>query len=106
MAFPHGCSYRQRLIAWLAEDGASYDRVLEMSSYHAIVACVAAGTGIAIVPAAVLDNAVMSTAVERHPLPPHLRVNRTRLVWKGEASAALRALTMLLPDAAGTSAPA
>ena len=106
VAFPHGCSYRQRLIAWLAEDGASYDRVLEMSSYHAIVACVAAGTGIAIVPAAVLDNAVMSTAVERHPLPPHMRVNRTRLVWKGEASAALRALTMLLPDAAGTSAPA
>ena len=102
VAFPHGCSYRQRLIEWLAEEGASYDRVLEMSSYHAIVACVAAGTGMAIVPAEVLDHAVMSTAVERHPLPPHLRRNRTRLVWSGEASAALRALMALLPDKAAT----
>ena len=100
VAFPHGCSYRQRLIARLAEEQASYDRVLEMSSYHAIVACVAAGTGMAIVPAEVLDHAVMSTAVERHPLPPHLRVNRTRLVWSGEASTALRALMALLPDRA------
>ncbi|MCJ2092439.1 LysR substrate-binding domain-containing protein [Methylobacterium sp. J-072] len=102
VAFPHGCSYRQRLIEWLAEEGASYDRVLEMSSYHAIVACVAAGTGMAIVPAEVLDHAVLSTAVERHPLPPHMRRNRTRLVWSGEASAALSALMALLPDRAET----
>ncbi|SFL47083.1 LysR family transcriptional regulator [Methylobacterium pseudosasicola] len=102
VAFPHGCSYRQRLIEWLAEEGASYDRVLEMSSYHAIVACVAAGTGMAIVPAEVLNHAVLSTAVERHKLPPHLRRNRTRLVWSGEASAALRSLMALLPDRAET----
>jgi DNA-binding transcriptional LysR family regulator len=102
VAFPHGCSYRQRLIECLAEEGASYDRVLEMSSYHAIVACVAAGTGMAIVPAEVLDHAVMSAAVERHPLPPHLRVNRTRLVWRGDASAALRALMALLPETVET----
>jgi len=63
---------------------------------------VAAGTGMAIVPAEVLDHAVMSTAVERHPLPAHLRRNRTRLVWSGEASAALRALMALLPDRAET----
>ena len=100
VAFPHGCSYRQRLIEWLAEEGASYDRVLEMSSYHAIVSCVAAGTGMAIVPAEVLDHAVMSTAVERHKLPLHLRRNRTRLVWSGDASPALRALMALLPETA------
>ncbi|MBE7199888.1 MAG: LysR family transcriptional regulator [Parafilimonas terrae] len=97
VAFPHGCSYRQRLIEWLAEDGASPERVLEMSSYHAIVACVAAGTGAAIVPAAVLDHAVLSTAVKRHALPPRLRVNRTHLVWSGEASAPLQAFMTLLP---------
>ncbi|WP_336491488.1 LysR family transcriptional regulator [Methylobacterium nigriterrae] len=102
VAFPHGCSYRQRLIEWLAEGGTSPDRVLEMSSYHAIVACVAAGTGAAIVPAEVLDQAVLSTAVERHLLPPHLRVNRTHLVWSGEASASLQALMGLLPSAAAS----
>ncbi|MHB2205496.1 LysR family transcriptional regulator [Methylobacterium sp. CM6257] len=97
VAFPHGCSYRQRLSEWLAESGTSPDRILEMSSYHAIVACVAAGTGVAIVPAEVLEHAVLSTAVERHSLPPHLRVNRTHLVWSGEASAPLQSLMKLLP---------
>src|SRR5919205_2789423 len=45
VAFPHGCSYRRRLVEWLAEGGASPGRILDLSSYHAIVACVAAGTG-------------------------------------------------------------
>ena len=100
VAFPHGCSYRRRLIEWLAEGGASPGRILELGSYHAIVACVAAGTGVAIVPAEVLDQAVLGTAVERHPLPARLRVNRTHLVWSGEASAPLRALADLLPELA------
>lgn len=103
VAFPHGCSYRQRLIEWLAEGGAAPERILEMSSYHAIVACVAAGTGAAIVPAEVLDHAVLSHAVARHPLPERLRRNRTHLVWSGEASAPLQALMALLPEAEGRS---
>lgn len=101
VAFPHGCSYRRRLVEWLAEAGISPARVLELGSYHAIVACVAAGTGVAIVPAEVLDRAVLGTAVQRHPLPARLRVNRTHVVWTGEASAALRALLELLPKPHG-----
>jgi DNA-binding transcriptional LysR family regulator len=100
VAFPHGCSYRRRLVEWLAEGGTSPGRILELGSYHAIVACVAAGTGTAIVPAEVLDQAVLGTAVERHPLPARLRANRTHLVWSGEAGAALRALIDLLPKSA------
>jgi DNA-binding transcriptional LysR family regulator len=100
VAFPHGCSYRRRLVEWLAEGGASPGRILELGSYHAIVACVAAGTGVAIVPAEVLDRAVLGTSVDRHPLPARLRKNRTHLVWSGEASAALRALVGLLPESA------
>lgn len=97
VAFPHGCSYRQRLFEWLAAEGRSPERILEMSSYHAIVACVAAGTGAAIVPAEVLDHAVLSHAVARHALPASLRLNRTHLVWSGEASPALRSLMALVP---------
>ena len=100
VAFPHGCSYRRCLVAWLAEDGASPGRILDLGSYHAIVACVAAGTGAAIVPADVLDQAVLGTAVDRHPLPARLRINRTHLAWSGEASASLRALIDLLPRSA------
>ena len=96
VAFPHGCSYRQRLIEWLAEDGAAPDRILELGSYHAIVACVAAGSGAAIVPAEVLDHAVVGTAVDRHPLPQRFRMNRTHLVWSGDASEPLQALMELL----------
>ncbi len=96
VAFPHGCSYRQRLFDWLAAEGRSPERVLEMSSYHAIVACVAAGTGAAIVPAEVLDHAVLGSAVARYKLPDPLRLNRTHLVWSGEASPALRSLMGLL----------
>jgi DNA-binding transcriptional LysR family regulator len=103
VAFPHGCSYRRRLVEWLAEEGASPGRILDLGSYHAIVACVAAGTGAAIVPAEVLDQAVLGTAVERHPLPTRLRVNRTHLVWSGEASPPLRALMDLLPQSAARS---
>lgn len=98
VAFPHGCSYRQRLVEWLAEGGASPGRILDLGSCNAIVACVAAGTGAAIVPAELLDHAVLGAAVERHPLPTRLRINRTHLVWSGEASAALQALTRLLPQ--------
>ena len=99
VAFPHGCSYRRRLVEWMAEGGASAGRILELGSYHAIVACVAAGTGVAIVPAEMLDQAVLGTAVERHPLPERFRVNRTHLVWQGETSPPLRALMDLLPGA-------
>ncbi len=100
VAFPHGCSYRRRLTDWLSAAGAAPTRILELGSYHAIIACVAAGSGVAIVPAQILDSAAMGSAVERHRLPDHLGRNRTHLVWRGEPSAPLQALMSLLPMAA------
>jgi DNA-binding transcriptional LysR family regulator len=100
VAFPDGCSYRQRLITWLAEDGVSPERILDLGSYHAIVACVAAGCGVGIVPSEMLDQAVLGTAVDRHMLPMQFSVNRTHLVWSGQASGALRAFIALLPESA------
>ena len=97
VAFPNGCSYRRRLTEWLAAEGVSAGKILDLGSYHAIVACVAAGTGVGIIPAELLDQAVLSTAVQRHPLPARLRINRTHLVWSGEASAPLQALMELMP---------
>ena len=97
VAFPHGCSYRRRLIEWLSEAGVSPERFLDLGSYHAIVACVTAGTGVAIVPTGVLDNAVSGSLVERNALPELLKVNHTHLVWQGEQSPQLKALIDLLP---------
>jgi DNA-binding transcriptional LysR family regulator len=101
VAFPRGCSYRRRLMEWLADGGAAAGRVMELASYHAIVACVAAGSGVAIVPESVLDHAVLGAAVRRHPLPGAPRQSRTHLVWSGEPGAALRALMALLPAGDG-----
>lgn len=97
LAFPHGCSYRRRLLEWIAEAGASPGRLHDLGSYHAIVACVAAGAGVAIVPAEVLDQVVLGAAVQRHALPSRLRTNRTHLVWNGEPSPPLRAFMDALP---------
>lgn len=96
VAFPNGCSYRRRLTEWLASEGVSPGRILDLGSYHAIVACVAAGTGVGILPAELLDQAVLGHTVQRHALPARLRVNRTQLVWSGEPSAPLQALMDLL----------
>lgn len=51
----------------------------------------------AIVPAGVLEHAVMAAEIDRHPLPARFRVNHTCLVWPGEASAPLRAFIELAP---------
>ena len=73
VTFPNGCSYRRRLLEWLGAEGVTPGKVLDLASYHAIVACVAAGIGIGIVPAELLEQAVMATDVEQHPLPARLR---------------------------------
>src|SRR5687767_2236057 len=56
LAFGAGCSYRRRLEGWLQQQAISPERVMEYGSYHAIVACVAAGGGMAIVPRSVLSS--------------------------------------------------
>jgi DNA-binding transcriptional LysR family regulator len=96
IAFPSGCSYRRRLEAWL--DGAEVvpERVMEFGSYHAIVACVAAGTGIAIVPRSVLR--VTRADVTVSALPDPVGTACTWLVWRrGHRSIVLDALRGLLP---------
>jgi DNA-binding transcriptional LysR family regulator len=56
-------------------------RVLDLSSYHAIVACVVSGTGIALMPESVLE-AMPHARVRRHHLPKTLATIVTPLVWR------------------------
>ena len=71
-------------------------RVLELGSYHAIVACVASGAGIAIVPESVLAT-VQCAAVAIHALPRVLSDVSTPLIWRSAEQTppvvALRELT-------------
>ncbi|MDO5288832.1 MAG: LysR substrate-binding domain-containing protein [Pseudomonadota bacterium] len=97
VAFGHGCAYRRRALQWLSSEGAAPARMLELASYHAIVACVAAGTGVAVVPAQVLAHATWGSSVRRHRLPPRMRVSLTHLAWHGQPGTALQALMAMLP---------
>lgn len=92
IGFPSGCAYRRHLQAWLATGGIVPDKALDLSSYHAIVACVASGTGIALAPRSVLRTVRGTESIAVYSLPSKGRVT-TFLVWrKGEVSLALKAL--------------
>jgi DNA-binding transcriptional LysR family regulator len=96
IAFPDGCAYRRVLQRWLGVDSLAGKRTLELASYHAIVACVASGTGIALVPESVLDT-MPQAHVQRHALPRALADIRTPLVWRdGEISPPVLALRTLV----------
>lgn len=93
IAFATGCSYRRRLEAWLGEGKVVPERVMEFGSYHAIVACVAAGAGIAIVPRSVIRVSLAASGVATCPLPAAVSKARTFLVWRrGHQSIALDAM--------------
>jgi DNA-binding transcriptional LysR family regulator len=96
IAFPEGCAYRRVLQRWLGADSLAPFRVLEMASYHAIVACVTAGTGIALMPSSVLDT-MPHARVLRHPIAKAQADITTPLVWRrGEVSASALALRTLV----------
>lgn len=96
IAFAQGCSYRKRLEEWLGSENMMPERALEFASYQGMIACVAAGTGFAIVPMSVLVALQATEKVNRHALPKTVSRNRTHLVWRGRPSLALEGLTGLL----------
>lgn len=97
IAFANGCSYRRRLESWLGAGKVHPDRVMEFQSYHAIVACVAAGSGIAVIPKSVLGMTSAGRQVNVVSLPAETAKARTQLVWRpGHHSLALEALKSTL----------
>ncbi|MFJ3047587.1 LysR family transcriptional regulator [Herbaspirillum chlorophenolicum] len=58
IVFEQGCAYRRHAESWFSAAGKGSrrpGRTLELASYHAILACVAAGAGVAVVPRSVID---------------------------------------------------
>src|SRR5205823_11067173 len=90
LAFTTGCSFRSRLEAWLGGSGIAPEQVMEYGSYHAIIACAAAGSGVAVVPRSVIRAVRRDKELRIQPLPQALARARTLLVWrKGHKSTAL-----------------
>ncbi|GAB1834575.1 LysR substrate-binding domain-containing protein [Achromobacter xylosoxidans] len=97
IAFAAGCSYRRILEAWFGQEGVAPYKVMEFASYHAIVACVAAGSGVAIVPRSVLALLGAEPSLRVTPLSGKHGRAQTRLVWRADdETPALQALQQLL----------
>lgn len=100
IAFAQGCSYRKRTEEWLGSANVMPERIMEFESYQAMIACVAAGTGFAVVPKSVLEALRATKSVCQHALPKRFSHNRTYIVWHGDPSPSLRCLLSLLVTAA------
>lgn len=97
IAFAPGCTYRHLAQTWLQADHASAWRIHEMASYHAMIACVAAGVGVTLLPASVL---ALSAQPADLPSLPVAQV-ATQLVWRqGYATPAFAHWRTLLKSAA------
>jgi DNA-binding transcriptional LysR family regulator len=97
IAFEHGCPYRKRLENWYARHGEMPARTVELGSYHAMLGCVVAGMGIALLPRSVLTTFPESRRLAVHRLPPGENRSRTVLIWrKGAGSPNIAALRQIL----------
>ncbi|MHA6821581.1 LysR family transcriptional regulator [Ralstonia pseudosolanacearum] len=99
LGFEPGCAYRQLIDDWFEAGGVVPSRVLELGSYHAIIACAAAGIGVALVPRSVLDLYTNAPEISVHALGNPGRVD-TLLAWHRDmAGPALQALVQVLSEA-------
>jgi DNA-binding transcriptional LysR family regulator len=97
LSFATGCAYRQRLEDWIATSGQQADKIVEVGSYHAIIGCVIAGMGVALVPRAIIAALACEKLVSVHPLPPECNRSQTSLIWrKGGRSRKIEALGEIL----------
>jgi DNA-binding transcriptional LysR family regulator len=90
--FAQGCSYRHIALSWLGAGGAPV-RVQEVDSYHAILACVAAGSCVGVVPRALLELPRQAPAVRTVPL---LQLDTLLVRRSGTTNVAVDRLQQLL----------
>ncbi|WP_434629142.1 LysR family transcriptional regulator [Pseudomonas sp. Z1-29] len=90
--FRRGCSYRMRLEAWFAHDHATMGRAMEIESYQGMLACVIAGSGVALMSESMLASLPGRERVNVHALSEPFASATTWLMWrKGMVGANLNA---------------
>jgi DNA-binding transcriptional LysR family regulator len=97
IAFERGCPHRKRLEDWYAKRGEMPERTIELGSYHAMLGCVVAGMGIAMLPRSVLSTFPESKRLSIHKLPAGENRFEIVLIWRrGAGSSKVQALRELL----------
>jgi len=90
--FRQGCSYRMRLESWFSHDHAAMGRAMEIESYPGMLACVIAGSGVALMSESMLASLPGRESVAVHPLAEPFATATTWLMWrKGMVGANLNA---------------
>lgn len=85
IGFREGCAYRSRLQRWMAEAGVPWSRTQEFDTAEAILGCVAAGLGAALMPAALVDTLGFTDQIQCHPLPEKYALARTVMIWRSDS---------------------
>jgi DNA-binding transcriptional LysR family regulator len=96
LAFEPGCPYRARLEDWFARGGEMSDRIVEMSSYHAMLGCAVAGMGVSLVPRIVLRTFPDAELLSVHTLPGVATAPTVFFRRKGTVSPKISALLDIL----------
>jgi len=97
LVFEQGCPHRRRLEDWYSARGQRPERIVEMGSYHAMLGCVLAGMGAALLPRSVLETFPEARRLRVHPLPDERYRLGTWLIWrKGIPTPNVRALADIL----------
>ena len=97
LVFENGCPHRKRLEDWYAKRGRMPERTIELGSYHAMLGCVLAGMGVALLPESVLATFPESKRLTIHRLPRGENRYETVLIWrKGTGSPNIQALQQVL----------
>lgn len=84
LVFGEGCAYRKRLEDWFSDNNVFPDCIIEIASYHAMLGCVVAGMGIALLPRNVLESLPAHVSVSVHKLPHKWSVSTTFIIWRKE----------------------
>ena len=80
LVFGQGCSYRQRVDLLLADSGVFSSRMVDFGSLDAILGCVGAGMGYALMPKVVFDAHKHRFPIYSLKLPPRLAAVDTYFV--------------------------
>ncbi len=100
LSFDDDCPQRHLIERWVRDTIRPPSRVIEMSSNHALLGCVAAGMGIGMMPESVLPGFPGHRHLNIHRMPKEVSRKRIALTWrKGMRSARIDALAETLQSA-------
>ncbi|WP_108882304.1 LysR substrate-binding domain-containing protein [Anderseniella sp. Alg231-50] len=97
VAFEEGCAYRRYLNDWLLGEQIAPGTTLAVGSYLAMLSCVSAGTGFAVIPKSVLSIVDVHETLQYRMLPGRYARIKTLMAWrKNYTSPKLNTLQELL----------